>query len=85
LGDQIEKIEVGGTYSTYGEGLRCTQGFGGKTEGKETTWKTRPRKDDNIKMDLQKLELEHMNCFHMAQDRGRWRVLVNMVMNLRVP
>ena len=30
LGDQIEKIEVGGACSTYGGEVRRMQGFGGK-------------------------------------------------------
>jgi hypothetical protein len=38
LGDEIEKNEMGGACSTYGE--RCIQGFGGETWGKEATWKT---------------------------------------------
>ena len=39
-GDQIEKNEMGGACSTYGGEERCIQGFGGKTQRKETTWKT---------------------------------------------
>jgi len=35
-----EENEMGGTCSTYGEEERCIQGFGGKTRGKETTWRT---------------------------------------------
>jgi hypothetical protein len=31
LGDQIEKNEMGGAYSTYGGHERCIQGFGGET------------------------------------------------------
>jgi hypothetical protein len=38
--DQIEKNEMGGACNTYGGEERCIQGFGGKTQGKETTWKT---------------------------------------------
>jgi hypothetical protein len=40
---------------------------------------------DSIKIDLKVLRLEGVNWIHLAQDRGRWRALVNMVMNLRVP
>jgi len=39
-GDKIEKNEMGGAYSAYGEEERRIQGFGGRTWGKETTWKT---------------------------------------------
>jgi hypothetical protein len=32
--------EVGGTYGTHRRGEKIVQGFGGKTQSKETTWKT---------------------------------------------
>jgi hypothetical protein len=35
-------------------------------------------------MDLQEVGWEGMDWIDMAQDRDRWRVLVNAVMNLRV-
>jgi len=40
--------------------------------------------EDNIKMDLQKLGYVGMDWIDLAQDRDRWRALVNAVMNLRV-
>ena len=58
--------------------------FVGKAEGKShfRPWR---RWEDNIKMDLQDVGCEDMDCFVMYQDRDRWRALVNAVMNLRVP
>jgi hypothetical protein len=52
----------------------------GKPEGKRPLGKPRCRWIDNIKMDL-----DRIGCCGLAQDRYRWRALVNSVMNLRVP
>jgi hypothetical protein len=43
------------------------------------------RWEDKIKMDLQEVGWGDMDWIHMAQDRDRWRALVNVVMNLQVP
>jgi hypothetical protein len=40
--------------------------------------------DENIKMDFQDAGLGGMNWIYLAQDRDRWRALVNAAMNLRV-
>ena len=41
--------------------------------------------EDNIKMDLQEVCLGGMDWIDMAQNRDRWRALVNAVMKLRAP
>ena len=41
--------------------------------------------EDNIKMDLQEVGGGCGDWMELAQDRDRWRALVNTVMKLRVP
>ena len=51
---------------------------------RETTWKTRLRWEDNIKMYLQEVGWGGMDWIDLAPDKNRWRALVNAVMNLWV-
>jgi len=57
----------------------------GKPKGKKQLGRPRLRWEDNIKMNLQKVGCGGMDWIELAQDRERWRPLVNAVMNLRVP
>jgi hypothetical protein len=57
----------------------------GKPEGRRPLGKPRRRWDDNIKMDLREVGWGGMDWINLAQDRDRWRALVNAFMNLRVP
>jgi len=57
----------------------------GKPEGKRPLERPRHRWVDNIRMDLQEVGCGYMDWIGLAQDRDRWRTLVNVVMNLRVP
>jgi len=57
----------------------------GKPEGKRPLGRSRRRWEDNIKTDLQEVGGGGIDWIELAQDRDRWRALVNAVMNLRVP
>jgi hypothetical protein len=57
----------------------------GKPEGKRPLGRSRCRWIDNIRMDLLEIGLSVVDWIGLAQDRYRWRVPVNVVMNLRVP
>jgi hypothetical protein len=54
-------------------------------EGKRPLGRPRRRWVDNIKMNLREVGLNGVDWIDMAQDRDQWRVLVNTVLNLRVP
>jgi len=57
----------------------------GKPEGKNPLARPRLRWEDNIKMILQEVGCGGMDWIELAQDRDRWRAVVNAVMKLRVP
>jgi hypothetical protein len=57
----------------------------GKQKGKRPLGRPRRRWIDNITIDLLEIGLSVVDWIGLAQDRYRWRALVNSVMNLRVP
>jgi hypothetical protein len=59
--------------------------FVGKPEGKRPLGRRRCRWEDNIKMYLQEVGWGGMDWVNLAQDRDRWRALVNAVLNPLVP
>jgi hypothetical protein len=54
----------------------------GKSERKRTLWTLRCRCEDNIKIYLTEIGLQHMDGTHLAQCKERWRVLVKTVITL---
>jgi hypothetical protein len=56
-----------------------------KPEGKRPLGRPRLTLEDNIKMNLREIGWGGIDWIGLAQDRDWWRVLVNLVMNLRVP
>jgi hypothetical protein len=57
----------------------------GKPEGKRPLGRSRRRWEDNIKTDHREVGCVGVDWIELAQDRNSWRVLVNAVINIRVP
>ena len=68
-----------------GDGRGMCRVLVGKPEGKKPLGRPWHRWEYNIKMDLQEVGRGGMDWIELAQDRDRWRALVNAVMNLRFP
>jgi hypothetical protein len=57
----------------------------GKPEEKRPVGRPKRRWVDNIMINLLEIVWGGVNWIGLAQDRDRWRALVNAAMNLRVP
>jgi hypothetical protein len=68
-----------------GEGRGVHRVLVGKPEGRRPLGRPRRRLEDNIKMDLQEVGGGGMAWMEQPQVMDRWQILVNAVMNLRVP
>ena len=68
---------MGGACGAYGGGVHRV--LEGKPEIPRRRW------EDNIKMGLQEVGGGCGDWMELAQDRDRWRALVNTARNLRVP
>jgi hypothetical protein len=78
------RMRWAGHVARMGEKRRTYRILVGRPEGRRPLGRLRRRWVDNIKMDLQEMGWG-MGWIEMAQDRVRWRALVKVVMNLRVP
>jgi hypothetical protein len=75
---------VGGTCGHMREEWKVYKVLVGKPEGKSPLERPRRRWEDGIRMNLGETGWGSLGWNHMAQDRDRWRALVNTAMNLRV-
>jgi hypothetical protein len=75
---------MSGACSTYGGERSCIRVLVGKPEGKRPLRRTGRRSDYNTKVDLQDVGCGVVDLIDLAQDKDRWRALVNAVMKLRV-
>jgi hypothetical protein len=76
---------MGGACSTNGEKRNAYWLLVGKPEGRRPLGRPRRRWLANITIDLLEVGWGDVDWIGLAQDRDRWRALVNSVLNLRVP
>ena len=79
------RIRWAGHVASMGERRGVYWVFMWKPEENRPIGRSRCRWENNIRMDLQEVGCGGMGCIKLAQDRDRWRALVNAVMNPRVP
>jgi len=79
------RMSWAGQVARMGESRGVYRVLVGKPVGKRPLGRPRRKWEDTIKMDLQEVRCEGMDWTEMAQDRNKWRSVVNAVMNLRVP
>jgi hypothetical protein len=78
------RMRWAGHVARMGEARGAYNNLVGRPEGRRPLGRSRRRWEDNIKMDLMEIGFGDVNWIQWAQDRDRWRALVNTVMNLRV-
>ena len=79
------RMRWAGHVARMGEGRGVYRVLVGKPEGRRPLGRPRRRWEDNVRMDLREVGCGCVNWMELAQDRDRWRALVSVVMNLRVP
>jgi hypothetical protein len=79
------KLRRAGHVARTGTSRGAHRALVGKPEGRRPLRRLRCRWENNIKMDLREVGLGGVDWINLAQDRDRWRAVVNAVMNLWVP
>jgi hypothetical protein len=77
------EYEMGGSCGTYGEELQ-TGFWGVKYERKRPFGRPKGRWEYDIKIEIWEIGWEGMNWLNLAAVSGKWRAVVNTVMNLWV-
>jgi hypothetical protein len=78
------RMRWAGHVARMAEGRNLYRVLVGKPEGRRPLGRPRRRWEDGIRMDLEESVWGGVEWIQLAQDRDRWRALVNAVMNLRV-
>jgi hypothetical protein len=82
---KAKRMRWAGHVARMGEKRNVCRLLVGKPEGMRPLGRPRITWMDNMKMDLLEIGLSVLDWIGLAQDRYRWRALVNSVMKLRVP
>jgi hypothetical protein len=77
------RMRWAGHMARMGEERNVYRVLMGKPEGKRPLGRPRRRWEDGSRMDLREIGWRSVDWVQVAQDRDRWRALVNTVMNLR--
>jgi hypothetical protein len=81
---RFEKNEMSGACSTCGEKRGAYRILMGRPEGRRALGRPRRRLEGNIKINIEDVGWG-VDWIELAEDRDRWRAVMNVVMNLRVP
>jgi hypothetical protein len=79
------RMRWAGRVARMGEKRNVCRLLAGNPEGQRPPGRPRRRWIDDIKVDLLEIGLSVVDWIGLAPDRYRWRAIVNVVMNLRVP
>jgi hypothetical protein len=79
------RMTKAGHLARMGEMINAYKILAGKPEGKRPLGRYGRKWEDNIKMDIREIGIGGVDWIHLAQDRVRWRVPVNIVMSHWVP
>jgi hypothetical protein len=78
------RMRWAGHVARMGEERNVYRVLMGKSERNRPLGRPRRRWEDGIRMDLREIGCGSVDWIQLAQDRDRWRAVVNTVMNLRV-
>jgi hypothetical protein len=81
---KARRMRWAGHVARMGEKSNAYRLLVGKPEGRRPLGRQKRRWLDNIRMDLVEMGWGDVDWIGLAQDRGRWRALVNLVLILRV-
>jgi hypothetical protein len=82
MNNEVDEDEMDGACNTNGEKRNAYRLLVGKPEGKRSLGIPRRRWLDNVRMDLVQVGWGDVDWIGLAQDRDRWRALVNSVLKL---